>query len=399
MITKPSEGRLADEGRPCIGYVAPRQGVLDRGRSAVSGCLREGLGKVADVVDIRGPFRGQIPACDAVLAMECVSLVPEPYFLYLCPEQANLIPMDPAVYECAVGLFAENGRSARWLAEDLGIPREKIHVIPPAVASSCGSPRVSCLREAPRRNLLLCASRCGGQIINHEPVRLVLEVLDILRREYDPKVRLTISGLESFPTSDFWLDGVTFRGTPRPEEKTALFDSHDLLVLPPGLGFGGLPEAFSLGLPCVAAWTSEMSEAITPGVTGAIISNVNAREMASAIATILVNDGIYQNCFERAPAMAAYFSWDRVARQVAQVISREVRLKPGRSNMLLEANRRAHPVGQPVRLATASRVSFGRCRGRRHRPTGRRQPQPPGRRCEPRPSGPRRTARPSREPA
>jgi glycosyltransferase involved in cell wall biosynthesis len=296
----------------------------------VAGDLREGLSKVADVVDLLSPFRGRIPACDAVLAMECVNLVPEPYFIYLCPERANPTPTDPAVYERAAGLFAENGRLAQWLAEGMGIPREKIHVIPPAVAAGRASPRTRLphLREAPRRRLLLCVSDCGGQPVSHEPVRLVLDVLEILRQNYDPRISLTVSGLENWPTSDFPSDGVTFRAAPRPEEKMALFDGHDLLVLPPGLGFDGQPEAFSLGIPCVAAWASEMSEAITPGVTGTVVDDANVREMAAAIASVLANDGIYRSCLERAPAMAAYFSWERVARQVTHVISREVGLMP-----------------------------------------------------------------------
>jgi glycosyltransferase involved in cell wall biosynthesis len=69
-----------------------------------------------------------------------------------------------------------------------------------------------------------------------------------------------------------------------------------------------------------------MSEAITPGVTGAIVDNGNEDELAAAIVSVLANDDIYRSCYERAPAMAAYFSWERVAQQVAHVISREVGL-------------------------------------------------------------------------
>jgi hypothetical protein len=67
-----------------------------------------------------------------------------------------------------------------------------------------------------------------------------------------------------------------------------------------------------------------MSEAIMPAVTGALIDGEDARELADAVASVLGNDELYRNCYERAPAMAAYFSWERVARQVAYVISREV---------------------------------------------------------------------------
>jgi glycosyltransferase involved in cell wall biosynthesis len=184
------------------------------------------------------------------------------------------------------------------------------------------------MREAPRRKVLLCVSDYGSQHISTKSVRLVLDVLDILREKRDPRISLTISGLENFPTVGSLPDGVTFRGAPLAEERMALFDSHDLLVVPADLGFHGLPEALSLGVPCVAARTSEMSEAITSGVTGAVISDGDAFEMAAAIASVLANDDIYRRCFERAPGMAAYFSWERVARQVTHVISREVGLMP-----------------------------------------------------------------------
>jgi len=290
----------------------------------LAGSLRAGLGKVADVVDIWDAPGGRIAACDAVLAMDCASLVPEPYFIYLCPEQGNVLRTDPAVYEGALGLFAENGRLAQSLAERAGIPREKIHVIPPAVTARRIHPPF--LREAPRRKLLLCISDCGGHRVNLGPVRLVLDALGILRRKYDPQISLTISGLEEWAEVGSALDGVTFRGAPLIAETMALFDSHDLLVVPPGLGSVGLPEALSRGVPCVAARATEMSEVITPEVTGAITDDGDEEELAAAVASVLANDGIYRSCFERAPAMVAYFSWERVARQVAHVISREVGL-------------------------------------------------------------------------
>jgi hypothetical protein len=124
--------------------------IPDCSRAALAGNLRAGLGNVADVIDIWSALGGGIAGCDAVLAMDCASLVPEPYFIYLCPEQGNVLRADPAVYERALGLFAENGRRGQSLAEEAGVPREKIHVIPPAAASHQDSPRIPpYLHEAP----------------------------------------------------------------------------------------------------------------------------------------------------------------------------------------------------------------------------------------------------------
>jgi len=261
--------------------------------------------------------------------MDCTSSVPEPYFIYLCRVQDNMTPTDPAVYERAVGLFAGNGRLAECLAQGAGIPREKIHVIPPAVARQ-GLPGIlpPRLRPAPRRKLLLCVSDPCGQHLSPQAVQPVLDALEILRREHDTQISLTIAGLENWPLAGSPPDGVSLRGVLPAGDAIALIDSHDLLVVPPGAEFGGLPEALSRGVPCVAARASEMSEAITPGGTGALIDGREARELAGAVASVLGNDRLYRNCYERAPAMAAYFSWERVARQVTYVISREVGLIP-----------------------------------------------------------------------
>jgi hypothetical protein len=99
----------------------------------VAESLRERLGKAANVGDIWDTPGSRATECDVVLAMDCASLVPEPYFIYLCPEQANTALTDSAAYERAVGLFAEDGRLAQWLFRGVGISREKR----PHAASSC----------------------------------------------------------------------------------------------------------------------------------------------------------------------------------------------------------------------------------------------------------------------
>jgi hypothetical protein len=285
VITKPSWDRV----QPCVGYVAPSRAIPGCGRfAAVSG------------------FR-------------------EPYFISLCPEQDTAASLGPVRYERPKELFAENARLAKWLAEEVGIPREKIHVLPPTLAACLDSPlrRPPYMREAPRHKLLLCVSDGGRRPVALESVRLVLEVLDILRREHDSRVRLTVSSLKKRPAGRSLPNGITFGGVPMVPESVALFDSHDLLVVVPGLGSNGLPEALSRGVPCVAVRASEMSEAITPGVTGAVVEDGRAPELAAAIASVLTNDNIYRSCFERAPAMTAYFSWERAALRVTQMISRE----------------------------------------------------------------------------
>jgi glycosyltransferase involved in cell wall biosynthesis len=224
-----------------------------------------------------------------------------------------------AGYERGPGLFAENAGLAQWLADGAGIPCEQIRVTPVVTAADQGQPSVrpALRREAPRFRLLLCAGGDRSQPTGFERVRLVLDALDILR-EHDPRVRLTVGSLEKRPADGTPRGGVTFRGVPMVAESVALFDSHDLLVAVPGSGSNGLPEAFSRGIPCVAVRGSALSEAITQGVTGAVVGDATAPGLAAVIATVLADDDIYRNCFERAPAMTAYFSWERAAGRAAE---------------------------------------------------------------------------------
>jgi glycosyltransferase involved in cell wall biosynthesis len=67
-----------------------------------------------------------------------------------------------------------------------------------------------------------------------------------------------------------------------------------------------------------------MPEIVTPGVSGALIDKDDEHELATAIAAVLANDELYKKCHERAPLMAAYFSWERTARDITQIITQRV---------------------------------------------------------------------------
>ena len=71
-----------------------------------------------------------------------------------------------------------------------------------------------------------------------------------------------------------------------------------------------------------------MPEIITPGVSGALITGDDPHELAAAIAAALADDALYENCYERAPEMAEYFSWERTALDVTDVITQALRPTP-----------------------------------------------------------------------
>ena len=87
-------------------------------------------------------------------------------------------------------------------------------------------------------------------------------------------------------------------------------------------------EALARGLPCVARDAFAMPEIVTPGVSGALITRDDENELAAAIAAALADDALYERCYERAPDMAEYFSWERTGLEVSQVITQALQPAP-----------------------------------------------------------------------
>lgn len=331
-------GLIVNVSRPRIRYVVLEHGLFRRNWSGPARNLREGLRKVADVVDI-GIRAGskqsvllatQVDArCDAVLLIDYVAAVPEPFFIYFTECQESAVVADSTAYERATGLFAGSRRCAYNIARHSGISREKIHVVPPALSRhnnvlGVTRPRI---RRAPRRKLLYVGDHCSkGRCLT--TVQVILDALRILRAEHDPNVGLTVVGMEEWPFPGPPPDGVNFRGLLPADEISELFECHDLLAIPssPPLSDRIFAEALSCGVPCLIPNNYQMPDAVLSGVPGIIFDESDAQQLAALIATTLNNDEIYRICYERAPAMAAYFSWDRVARQITQIISRELGL-------------------------------------------------------------------------
>lgn len=335
----PLAGLVVNVLRPCIRYVALERGLLRRNWSGPAWNLREGLRKFADVVDIGIRASGsrqsvllgtQVDArFDAVLLIDYVAAVPEPFFIYFSDCQESVVVADSTAYERAAGLFTGSHRSAYNIAKYSGISRAKIHVVPPALSwrnNASGITR-SRIRRAPRRKLLYVGDPCSkGRCLT--TVQSILDALQILREEHDPHATLTVAGMEEWPFPGPPPDGVNFLGSLPADGMSWLFDSHDLLAIPSCPPLSGLvfAEALAHGVPCLVPSNCQLPDAVVSDVSGILFDEDDARQLATVIATTLTNDDIYRKSYERAPAMAAYFSWDRVARQVAQIISHELGL-------------------------------------------------------------------------
>jgi glycosyltransferase involved in cell wall biosynthesis len=302
--------------------------------------------------------RGHGRQCEAAVVIDDLATLPVPFFTYYdsswdlllsavenADDLACLRAITPsiltrrrdrqvAVYQEAAGVIAFSRWHARSLVEQSGVPAEKVHVAHPAVkghlddSSASGRSERTLLRpvprrEGPRRRLLFVGRQHQSYDFYRKGGDLAVGALAILRREYDPQITLTIVGVEKWPLPGGPPDGVSLLGVLPAEEVRALYDSHDLFVMPSRFEPFGLvfAEAIARGLPCIARNACAMPEIVTPGLSGALVDGDDEYDLAGVIAAALSDDRLYENCAGRATAFAAYFSWERTADDVVRAIA------------------------------------------------------------------------------
>ena len=239
-----------------------------------------------------------------------------------------------AIYEQATGIIVYSRWIARCLTEQSGISPEKIHVIPPAAAvagrqeaSGDSGPSKRAQRGAADRRSVLCIGRTYDICdFYRKGIDLVVDAVGVLRREYDPHITLTLVGMSKWPLPGGPPDGVNCLGILPRHEVAKMYETHDVFVMPSRMEPYGLvfAEALSRGIPVVARNAYAMPEIVTPGVSGALIERDDPHELAAAIAGVLADDDIHKQCAARAPQMASYFSWERTAREMVDLIARTI---------------------------------------------------------------------------
>lgn len=220
------------------------------------------------------------------------------------------------VYERAAGVFAMSQWFADVLVHDSGVPREKVHVVGAGIHTPI-PPRPRSPRELAARTRLLFVGRDferkgGPQVV--AATRLL--------REAGLPVTLTVAGPSSLPLAGDPPEWVDHRGDVTTAEVSQLLAASDLFVLPSRFEAFGIAfaEARAHGLPCIGRRAFAMPELITEGQTGALIESDDAQVLAEAIVRVLRDDSIHARCAAEAPEVAAHWSWDRVAADMAFVM-------------------------------------------------------------------------------
>jgi glycosyltransferase involved in cell wall biosynthesis len=281
--------------------------------------------------------------CDAVLQIQDLAALDVPYLLYQdlsydvlleraeTPEGLIHFPTlsrdavlrlrerQHQIYEQAAAILTMSQWFADHLVSRTGLAPGKVRVVHPgATAAQELSPEVLAAaaerrRSGPRRRLLFV-----GKDFYAKAGDTVVAALALLRRDVDPEITLTVVGPDAWPLPSGIPEGVRFLGRLPVAEVGALYDEHDLFVLPSRFeGFGiSFVEALAHGVPCIGRRAFAMAEIVRPGENGDLIEGDDPEVLADRISCLLTNADLYDRTAAAASAIAAHYSWTRAANDV-----------------------------------------------------------------------------------
>lgn len=280
--------------------------------------------------------------CDAVVTIQDLGILPLPYLIVQDLSYDALldhygvggVPHFPGLDRAAIERLRDRQLSvysraaallpmSRWLADRLvksGVPESKIFPVHPGVNVPIDADLpVPERRIGDVRRLLFI-----GRDPHTKALDLVVDAFARLRRELGPAITLSVAGPPSWPIAGPVPDGIDFLGPVARVRVAQLMDSHDLFVMPSRLeGFGiAFVEALSRGLPCIGRNDFAMPEIIQPGLGGALIDDDNADQLATTIAASLADDELYRRCAANTAKVRRYYTWDRAAAQVREVVNK-----------------------------------------------------------------------------
>lgn len=287
--------------------------------------------------------------CDALLQIQDLAVTATPYFVYQDLSYDAVLELlergsegfrryfphldrksllrrrarQLGVYGHAAGVLTMSEFLRRSLIERTGLEPSKVHTVyPGAVASTPkevpGSITAPALdRTAPRRRLLFVGTSFAVKAGD-----TVVAAFQELRRR-DSRITLTVAGPAQWPLPGGVPEGIDFVGRVEPAAIAALYDTHDLLVMPSRMeGFGKVfVEALAKGLPCIGRDDFAMPELVRPGQNGGLVTSEDAIELADCIAAVLADDDIYRRCAAEIEMVLSRFNWDRAAAEVVATVT------------------------------------------------------------------------------
>jgi glycosyltransferase involved in cell wall biosynthesis len=226
------------------------------------------------------------------------------------------------VHAGASGLAVLSTWVRDFLVEECDVPADRVTVVRPG----CNVSVVPTAEDLDRR---LGRARRELLFVGRDFVRkagdVVVGAVETLRAEGED-VRLTVVGPDEWPLPGQVPEGVEFRGRVPREQLDEVFAASDLFVMPSRFEAYGIAfvEALSAGVPCIGRAACAMPEIIDHGVNGCLVGDLEVETVAKAIATTLSDDRVYQATAGAAADVAAYYTWERAADELADFLRSRV---------------------------------------------------------------------------
>lgn len=217
----------------------------------------------------------------------------------------------------AAGIFVMNSWVARSLAEDSGVPAEKIHVVHAGINVRDNTEPDAPGLDGGTRSILFI-----GRHFGRKGGPLVLSAFQKLAQAGAGDVELVIAGPRAWPVPGPIPAGVRFLGEASWDTLRACFRKADLFCMPSAMeGFGIVfAEALSMGVPCIGKNNSAIPDIIRHGDNGYLLEDDSVDTLAALMQRALQDDAMRRRVREQAAGCRAYYSWPRVAADMLRVM-------------------------------------------------------------------------------
>lgn len=154
---------------------------------------------------------------------------------------------------------------------------------------------------------------------------ITIEAFKILK-EKNPKVEIFVAGPEIDPYVNENIDGYYYCGDCNHDKLADLFNLCDVFCMPSYFEAYGLVfiEALTYGLPCIGRNCYEMPYFIEEGVTGYLIKEDNANDLANKMQIALNNKDMQLEVRSRKDYYIQEYSWDAVAKRMSDFIHSKI---------------------------------------------------------------------------
>ena len=225
------------------------------------------------------------------------------------------------VYEKCAGVFA----MSRWLADslirDTGLLPEKVHVVNAGINVKPIATDITIEPKSKKDKIILFI----GRHFFRKGGRLVVKAFKLLRKNYSSNIKLVIAGPKSWPLREKIPEGIIFLGDASWETLKKYYMMVDVFCMPSYFeGFGIVfVESLSYGIPCIGRNIQAMPEIIIPGVNGYLLNNEDEEELAILLIRVLEDDEMKNRVETMSKSYKDYYSWDRIAEDMLEVIKNE----------------------------------------------------------------------------